>query len=201
MQQRARKTREKILSQAIKTFAEKGFHGTKVDVIAESAGVNKQRIYAYFGNKASLFEICLVNVLSEMKLISTEKIAVAAANPAKLSEILLSEYMSIHERNPYFWKMLAWANLESDLTLEQLPGINKEHFDALKEIFQKAKQFGCVPEAMSFEVYIFTLMGISFFYNSNRKTLSKTLSPDLFTKKGRGNLIAQCLTLFKGYHQ
>ncbi len=196
MQQRAKETRDKILTQAVKAFAENGFHGTKVDAIADSAGVNKQRIYAYFGSKSGLFETCLVKVFGEMKLISAAQIAKAAENPASLSKILLSEYMSVHERNPYFWRMLAWANLETDLTLQQLPGINQEHFDALKEVFQQAKQQGCIPEPMSFEVYIFTLMGISFFYNSNRKTLSKTLSPDLFTEAGRSGLISQCLTLF-----
>jgi len=59
MQKRAIKTRDKILQTALHLFAQYGFNGTTVDLIAGKAGVNKQRIYAYFQNKAKLFETCL----------------------------------------------------------------------------------------------------------------------------------------------
>jgi len=35
-------------------------------------------------------------------------------------------------------------------------------------------------------------LAISYFYHSNRKTLSKTLSPELFTGQGMEKLIAEC---------
>ncbi len=197
MQERAHKTQEKILDTAVKYFAARGFHGTTIDTIAEAAEVNKQRIYAYFGSKSGLFESCLLHVLGDMKLISGKVLAEANEDPTRLTEILLHEYMSIHKRNPVFWRMLAWANLEEETALPHLPGINSEHYAVLSTIFDRAQKQGAVPPDMSFEVYIFLLMSVSFFYNSNRKTLSKTLSKELFTGHGQESLIHQCLNLFQ----
>src|SRR5215207_8718517 len=52
--------RERILSSAMKVFAEKGFFGAKVSDIADAAGVADGTIYLYFKSKddllISLFE-------------------------------------------------------------------------------------------------------------------------------------------------
>lgn len=48
-------TKRKIASAGLAEFAEHGPHGTTVERIAARAGVNKERIYAYFGDKAALF--------------------------------------------------------------------------------------------------------------------------------------------------
>ena len=65
MQVRAEKTRSNILNAARRLFSEHGFAGTSVDSIAEAAGANKQRIYAYFGSKKKLFEAVLLDVFAE----------------------------------------------------------------------------------------------------------------------------------------
>ena len=48
-------TRRKIAAAGLSEFAEHGQHGTTVERIAARAGVNKERIYAHFGDKATLF--------------------------------------------------------------------------------------------------------------------------------------------------
>ena len=49
-------TPRRILDAAADEFAERGLAGARVDRIAERAGANKQRIYAYFGSKDQLFD-------------------------------------------------------------------------------------------------------------------------------------------------
>lgn len=49
------RTRERILSAALKEFSDKGLAGARVDMIARQAGVNKRMLYHYFGDKAGLF--------------------------------------------------------------------------------------------------------------------------------------------------
>ena len=61
MQQRAIETRNKILAAAVSVFAAKGLNGATVDDIAAAAGVNKQRLYAYFGSKQGLFDAALLH--------------------------------------------------------------------------------------------------------------------------------------------
>jgi AcrR family transcriptional regulator len=52
-------TEERILTAATAEFAAHGFDGARVDRIAAAAGANKERIYAYFGDKQRLFAAVL----------------------------------------------------------------------------------------------------------------------------------------------
>jgi AcrR family transcriptional regulator len=49
------RTRERILSAALKEFAANGFAGARVDMIARRAAINKRMLYHYFGDKEHLF--------------------------------------------------------------------------------------------------------------------------------------------------
>jgi AcrR family transcriptional regulator len=59
--------RQTILDQAIRTFAELGFRGTDVQVIADRAGLGKGTIYRYFGSKQDLFWATTYEVLLRLE--------------------------------------------------------------------------------------------------------------------------------------
>src|SRR5476651_2198152 len=61
------RTRERILSAALKEFAAKGFAGARVDVIARRAAINKRMLYHYFGNKEKLFRAVLRQKIAERR--------------------------------------------------------------------------------------------------------------------------------------
>jgi TetR/AcrR family transcriptional regulator len=61
------RTRERILSAALKEFAAKGFAGARVDVIARRAAINKRMLYHYFGNKEKLFRAILRQKIAERR--------------------------------------------------------------------------------------------------------------------------------------
>ena len=48
-------TRRKLLAAARREFANSGLAGARVDEIATRAGVNKQLVYHYFGDKDALY--------------------------------------------------------------------------------------------------------------------------------------------------
>lgn len=58
---RSQATRAKLLDAAREEFQRNGFAGGRVDAIANTAGVNKRLIYAYFGSKSELFETVLAD--------------------------------------------------------------------------------------------------------------------------------------------
>jgi AcrR family transcriptional regulator len=62
-------TKERILAAALDEFATKGFAGTRVDQIAQAAGVNKAMIYYHFAGKQELFDQLFQ---SEMELVKKE---------------------------------------------------------------------------------------------------------------------------------
>jgi len=59
------RSRERILSAALKEFAAKGFSGARVDFIARRAAINKRMLYHYFGNKEGLFKAVLRRKITE----------------------------------------------------------------------------------------------------------------------------------------
>src|SRR5450755_3805570 len=59
------RTRERILSAALKEFAAKGFAGARVDEIARRAAINKRMLYHYFGGKKELFRAVLRRKIGE----------------------------------------------------------------------------------------------------------------------------------------
>jgi AcrR family transcriptional regulator len=58
-------TKERILKTAEQIFASKGFDGSRVDEIAQKAGVNKALIYYYFKSKEDILEELMNNFLEE----------------------------------------------------------------------------------------------------------------------------------------
>jgi AcrR family transcriptional regulator len=59
------RTRERILSAALREFAANGFAGARVDAIARRAAINKRMLYHYFGNKEHLFREVLRRKIAE----------------------------------------------------------------------------------------------------------------------------------------
>jgi AcrR family transcriptional regulator len=61
------RTRERILSAALKEFTTNGFAGARVDAIARRAAINTRMLYHYFGNKEHLFREVLRRKIAERR--------------------------------------------------------------------------------------------------------------------------------------
>lgn len=58
-------TKRKIVDAATVEFVAHGPNGTTIERIAKRAGVNKERVYNYFGGKTALFELVLREKVAE----------------------------------------------------------------------------------------------------------------------------------------
>lgn len=80
--------RERILDAAVRVFAKKGFHATRVSEVAKAAGVADGTIYLYFRSKdellLSLFEDRVEKLLVYMK----DELAKLHGAPAKLRRVI-----------------------------------------------------------------------------------------------------------------
>ncbi len=195
MQKRAQKTKSKILQAAQKEFSDKGFHGARVDTIAEKAGVNKQRIYAYFKNKENLFievlEGCFQLIAKEEQVFTN----LLEKDIHHLENRILRYYMSFHKKHPHFWRLIAWENLDKRKHSNTIRGIREQSFKHLKDLYQKGQKQGIHKKNVSFETFIFVLSAVSFFYYSNQKTMSQTLNVNLFDTKVQDKLVQEILLL------
>jgi AcrR family transcriptional regulator len=62
----AQQRRTQLLSVAIEVFAERGFHATSMDEVAESAGVTKPVLYQHFPSKRALYRELLDEVDAQL---------------------------------------------------------------------------------------------------------------------------------------
>jgi len=65
--QRGRARRQQILDEAVRLFAERGYHPTSVAEIVESLGVGKGVFYWYFESKEDLFLEILASSLQDLR--------------------------------------------------------------------------------------------------------------------------------------
>ncbi|MFH8385024.1 TetR family transcriptional regulator [Kitasatospora sp. NPDC018058] len=102
------RTQQLLLDAAVEEFAESGPDGARIARVATRAGVNKERIYQYFGNKEQLFSAVLASELGKL----------AEAVPLGGSEqgLDLGDYagrvFDYHSANPHFSRLLAWEGLQ-----------------------------------------------------------------------------------------
>ena len=96
--------RERILRAATAEFAEHGFAGARVDRVAASAGLNKERLYAYYGGKRGLFVSTVVEALRAL-----DETLLAAADD--LPDLAGRMFDHVWDR-PEFLRLLTWARLE-----------------------------------------------------------------------------------------
>jgi AcrR family transcriptional regulator len=99
-------TRRRLLEAATIEFAERGPDGTTMARIAERAGLNKERLYKYFGDKQALFETVLTGEL--------EKLAAAVELPAGgLEDIgeFAGRTFDYHAAHPELARLLLWEGL------------------------------------------------------------------------------------------
>ena len=198
MQERAEKTRQKILDAATKLFSSRGFSGTVIDDIAAEAGVNKQRIYAYFKNKNSLFESVTAEIFNASNHYDKKLLTLNEDDIPSMTLTVMNHYLSTYKRRPEFWRLIAWANLEFGDVLKSIKGIKSESLEHIRKLYQQGieKKIFRNP-AISFETYIYILWSATFFYNSNRSTLRQSFGPELFNEKNRTVLFDEITTLFQ----
>jgi len=99
-----KRTRERILSAALKEFAANGFAGARVDAIARRAAINKRMLYHYFGNKEHLFREVL-------RLKMAERQALAETLSGDPAESLTFWFQAACKDNDWV-RLLEWEALQ-----------------------------------------------------------------------------------------
>jgi AcrR family transcriptional regulator len=102
-------TKRKILDAATSEFAQRGPDGTTVERIAKAAGVNKERVYNYFGGKTELF----AHVLREQLATAAHDVPLRATGPEDIAEYAGRLY-DYHRQHPELSRLLQWEALTFD---------------------------------------------------------------------------------------
>jgi TetR/AcrR family transcriptional regulator len=93
-------TEEKILNAAQMVFVQKGMDGTRMQEIADEAGINKALLHYYFRTKQKLFEAIFKKVFSSA-FPNIQALLLANQPIEEKLSIFIDKYISLLLRNPY----------------------------------------------------------------------------------------------------
>ncbi len=100
-------TRRKLLDAGARQFAALGCAGARMEAIGRDAGVNKERVYRYFGNKQEFFTA----VLSRELVTLLDGLTVSESGPQGVADFAGKMFDRFSDR-PMLPRLLAWESLE-----------------------------------------------------------------------------------------
>lgn len=148
-------TKQKILDAAVVEFAKYGPDGTTIDKIAKIAGVNKERIYNYFGAKRDLFDTVLRNELIKV----AQFVPISSVSEEDLSEYAGRAY-DYHCEHPEFSRLLLWEGLiyEGEVPNEE---IRRQNYDYKIQAVFDAQQQGKITNSIEASYLAFLILAIA----------------------------------------
>jgi len=173
-------TKARILSAAADLFSTNGFHGTTVDRIVQTAGVNKRMVYHYFGSKEKLYRAALIEVYKHLSLLEVETFQHSEDIEENFRDIV-ALYFDFLRAHPDFTRLVLWENLNEGRGLESTePHLTKNPaLKLLDRALRRAKRKGVVRPDVNARHLLINLIGLCQVYTSNRYTLSQALNLDL----------------------
>src|SRR4029079_5342288 len=119
-------TRRKLLTAARLEFARHGFAGARGDEIAERAGVNKQLVYHYFGDKDALYLAVLEWVYEDIRE-QERRLNLEGLPPGKAIRKLIESSFDYLDLHPDFIVLLNDENRSRARHVRASPKIEDMH--------------------------------------------------------------------------
>ncbi len=140
--------RTAILDAAEQVFAEQGFHGARVDTIAERSSYNKSLIFQYFGDKLSLYAAVIRRADEQTRDLQEQAFDAlldeSALDPEKIRDLLrnyLSGYFDYLVQHPRIARMFLWEMAEGWQTYEKIiTQRDVEEADRLRKLIRKLQE-------------------------------------------------------------
>jgi len=93
--------RDRIITSALKIFAEKGFQDATISEISKAAGVSDATVYEYFNSKEELL-FAIPEEITEDALRGAERILPFLRGVDSKLRALVQIYMTLYEKNPQY---------------------------------------------------------------------------------------------------
>jgi TetR/AcrR family transcriptional regulator len=148
----ASKAREAILDAAEAVFAEHGFDGARIDVIAKASTYNPSLLFQYFGDKLGLYAAVLRRFARQANALSGDLLASWLADETIASdrrkfraflETLVQAGFDYLIGHPQFLRLLTWEMAEGWQTFAQVAAQpTAEGGDPFEALFAGARQAG-----------------------------------------------------------
>lgn len=177
------RTKRLLLEAAVAEFSEHGPQGARVARVAERAGINKERIYQYFGNKDDLFVAALASELDK----AAGSVPLTAEQLEDLGEYAGAIY-DYQQNHPHLIRLLSWEGLEFGDSV--VGGSARADFYADKiAVLAKARQAGDVSADTTPEQVVYAMIALTSFW-STLPHLARLILPESGDQDPRSAIVA-----------
>src|SRR5690625_4965193 len=148
-------TKRKILEAAVTEFARRGLDGTTVERIAKSAGVNKERIYNYFGDKRELFNAVLRSELAKV----AQAVPITSFADEDIGEYAGRAY-DYHREHPELSRLMRWEGLTFDGEVPD-EALRREYYGYKVQAVADGQRQGTVTQALEPDHLAFLILALA----------------------------------------
>jgi TetR/AcrR family transcriptional regulator len=180
-------TRQKLLAAARREFAASGLAGARVDEIAARAGVNKQLVYHYFGDKDALYLAVLEWVYEEIRA-QERKLNLEGLPPERAIRKLIESSFDHLAAHPDFIVLLNDENRGGARHVRgsrRLEAMHSPLVSMVDTILKQGVRAGTFRRGVNPVHLYISIAGLSYFYFSNTPTLSAIFGTDLGSPAAR----------------
>jgi AcrR family transcriptional regulator len=148
------RTRQRLRDAALVEFAAHGFDGTTVGAIALRAGVNKERLYTYFGDKKALWDLVLSTELERL----ASGVALAGVGLDEIGEFAGATF-DYHALHPELGRLLQWEGLQEGQPADAV-GRTESYRDKVDR-FAAAQREGLLDRGLDPGHLVFALIALA----------------------------------------
>jgi len=180
-------TRQKLLAAARREFAASGLAGARVDEIAARAGVNKQLVYHYFGDKDAPYLAVLEWVYEEIRA-QERKLNLEGLPPERAIRKLIESSFDHLAAHPDFIVLLNDENRGGARHVRgsrRLEAMHSPLVSMVDTILKQGVRAGTFRRGVNPVHLYISIAGLSYFYFSNTRTLSAIFGTDLGSPAAR----------------
>src|SRR5436190_5921594 len=180
-------TRRKLLTAARREFADSGLAGARVDEIAARAGVNKQLVYHYFGDKDALYLAVLEWVYEEIRA-QERKLNLAGLPPERAIRKLIESSFDHLAAHPDFILLLNDENRGGARHVRgsrRLETMHSPLVSLVSKILREGVKTGTFRKGINPVHLYISIAGLSYFFFSNTPTLSAIFGTDFSSRAAR----------------
>lgn len=192
---------QRILAAATAEFALRGLGGARVDRIAARAGANKRMLYYYYGNKEALFLAVMEDGYARIRN-AEQGLNLGEVEPEEGIRRLVEFTWNYLMKNPEFLPLLNSENLHRARHIrrsENIPAMHSPFVATIEDLLKRGVKAGRFRRDVDAVQLYISIASLSYFYHSNRYTLSTVFKRDLFSPRNRAARLAHMIELVLGY--
>ena len=180
-------TQKKLLTAARREFAGRGLAGARVDEIAERAGVNKQLVYHYFGDKDALYLAVLEWVYEEIRA-QERTLNLEGLPPETAIRKLIESSFDHLAAHPDFILLLNDENRAGARHVRgsrKLEAMHSPLVNLVSKILGQGVKAGTFRRGINPVHLYISIAGLSYFFFSNTPTLSAIFGRDFSSRAAK----------------